>query len=339
MKTKRIVFTEPRKAELLICDTKPMTAESIVVKTSVSTVSAGTERANLLGNPNISIGGEPSVSFPRQLGYSSSGIITEVGEGVRNLKAGDRVALFGSLHSEYNVLHSTAAVKIPDSVTMGDGAKMYIATFPLAAIRKCGVEIGESALVMGLGILGQIAVQLLRCAGAAPIIAADLLPERREQALRAGADYALDPREPDFKERVKELTGGGAQVCIEVTGVGAGLDSALDCMARFGRVALLGCTRDKEFSIDYYRKVHGPGITLIGAHTNARPSTESHHGYYTHADDIRALLKLIELKRLDLSLLDTEIYSPDECGNVYERLAENRDFPTVAQFDWSLLDK
>ena len=56
------------------------------------------------------------------------------------------------------------------------------------------------------------------------------------------------------------MTGGVANVGIEVTGVGVGvgLDGILDCMARFGRVALLGCTRDKEFSIDYYRKVHGP---------------------------------------------------------------------------------
>ena len=84
--------------------------------------------------------------------------------------------------------------------------------------------------------------------------------------------------ETDFSKKAKELTGGGAKVGIEVTGIGAGLDGILDCMARFGRVALLGCTRNKEFTIDYYRKVHGPGITLIGAHTNARPSCESSNG-------------------------------------------------------------
>jgi hypothetical protein len=78
-------------------------------------------------------------------------------------------------------------------------------------------------------------------------------------------------------------------VAIEVTGNGGALDGVLDCMARFGRVALLGCTRSSDFTIDYYRKVHGPGITLIGAHTNARPQYESHHGWWTTADDIRAV--------------------------------------------------
>ena len=70
----------------------------------------------------------------------------------------------------------------------------------------------------------------------------------------------------------KEISNGGVKVGIEVTGVGAALDGILDCMARFGRVALLECTRSSDFTIDYYRKVHGLGITLVGAHTNARPA-------------------------------------------------------------------
>ena len=76
---------------------------------------------------------------------------------------------------------------------------------------------------------------LLKAAGAAPIIAVDPIPEKREKALSIGADYALDPFAEDFVKTVKDLTNGGAKVGIEVTGVGAGLDGILDCMARFGR--------------------------------------------------------------------------------------------------------
>ena len=146
---------------------------------------------------------------------------------------------------------------------------------------------------MGLGLLGQLAVKLLRASGACPIIAVDFVAERRAEALANGADYVFDPNEDGFAEKIKEITGGGVNVAIEVTGVGQGLDLALDCMARFGRVALLGCTRDKNFTIDYYRKVHCPGITLIGAHTMARPLYESHAGLFTHCDDIKAVFKLI----------------------------------------------
>lgn len=168
-------------------------------------------------------------------------------------------------------------------------ALWYIACFPAAAIRKCKLEFGESVIVKGLGVLGLIAVKLLAAAGAAPIVAVDPDPAKRRKALEIGADYAFDPFEQDFAKKVKKATGGGAKVAIEVTGKGVALDQVLDCMKRFGRVALLGCTRDSDFSLDYYRKVHGPGITLIGAHTMARPNAESFHGWWCLKDEMRAL--------------------------------------------------
>ena len=132
------------------------------------------------------------------------------------------------------------------------------------------------------------------------------------------------------------LTGGGAKVAIEVTGLGAGLDTVLDCMARFGRVALLGCTRSSDFTIDYYRKVHGPGITLIGAHTAARPTQESHEGWWTEKDDAEALIRLVAGGRLDLASLIEEVHSPEDYAEVYARLAAKGGFPVV-QFDWTQL--
>ena len=132
---------------------------------------------------------------------------------------------------------------------------------------------------------------------------------------------------------MKKITGGGAAVAIEVTGIGKGLDQVLDCMKQFGRVALLGCTRNSDFTINYYNKVHGPGITLIGAHTYARPKVESHGGWWTEVDDIKAQMVLNAHGRVCLSPLVEETFSPDEAPEVYKRLAENKSFP-IAQFDW-----
>ena len=206
----------------------------------------------------------------------------------------------------------------------------------MGAIRKCRLELGESAIVMGMGILGMMAVQLLKIAGAAPILAVDPDADKREKALAIGADYALDPYAPDFAETAKQLTMGGAKVGVEVTGIGAGLDGILDCMACFGRVALLGCTRSSDFTIDYYRKVHGPGITLIGAHTNARPPANSAAGWWTERDDFETVLTLTKLGRLKLSDLVEEVHSPAEAPEVYQRLCTEKTFPLV-QFDWRKL--
>lgn len=106
--------------------------------------------------------------------------------------------------------------------------------------------------------------------------------------------------------------------------------------ARFGRVALLGCTRNKEFTIDYYKKVHGPGITLVGAHTGARPQCESSNGWWTQKDDINTVMKLTEMGRIKLSNIVDEIHSPAEAPEIYSRLAAEKAFPLV-QFDWEKL--
>ncbi len=337
MKVKRIYYTAPAVAELLEREIDLPAAGEVQVRLCVSTISSGTERANLLGDANIrSDRPAGEVIWPRSGGYSSSGIITALGEGVTDFAVGDRVSLSWSKHASLINMPVSGVHKLPETVSFEAAALLHIGTFPLAAIRKCRLELGESAIVMGMGVLGLLALPLLKAAGAAPIIAVDPIPEKREKALEMGADFALDPLADDFVDTVKELTCGGAKVGIEVTGIGAGLNGILDCMARYGRVALLGCTRNSDFTLDYYRKVHGPGITLIGAHTNARPVAESHGGWFTEKDDVEAMIRLHQLGRLDFAAFVEETHSPEEAPAVYTRLATERAFPVV-QFDWRKL--
>ena len=82
------------------------------------------------------------------------------------------------------------------------------------------------------------------------------------------------------------------------------------------------------------KKIHAPGITVIGAHTIARPEKESHPGWFTHRDDIKATLKLCSGGRINLESLIEETHSPKECQDVYNRLIFDKDFPVVVQFDW-----
>lgn len=337
METKRIIFPEANRAELVVENLNPTTDDYVIVKTAISTVSAGTERANITGDANVNGRNAPSVKFPRRPGYSSAGTVVEVGPAVTSVKPGDRVIVFWGSHSRYNVVREKNVLKIEDDrITFAQAALILISTFSMGAIRKCRFEMGEPSLVMGLGILGQFAVRMLHAAGAAPLIAVDPVAKRREEALNGGADYALDPFEEGFAQKVKDLTGGkGVSVAIEVTGQGAGFDEALDCMANFGRIALLGCTRNKDFSIDYYRKIHCPGITVIGAHTQARPKQESAPGWFTEVDDMKAIMRLMGSGRLKLDNMESEMHSPEECPEVYQRLINDREFPPIVQFDWS----
>ncbi|MHB1151146.1 MAG: zinc-dependent alcohol dehydrogenase [Eubacteriales bacterium] len=337
MKTKQIVFTKPNTAELIDAEYSAPGAGEVTVEIAYSAISAGTERANITGDRNVSIG--PSCGeavFPRVSGYSASGIVTETGTGV-SVKAGDRVVVYWGRHTaNITVSERDHIVKIEDDhIPLAEASLAMIATFPMAAVRKTRLELGESAMVMGLGILGLFAVQLCKAAGGCPVIAVDPITERRSLALKLGADYAFDPAAPDFAGQILAVTHGGVQAAIEVTGRGEGFIQALDCMAKMGRIALLGCTRDPDFTVDYYRKIHGPGISVIGAHTLARPSEESYPGHWTHRDDIAALLRLLSGGRLNFGAMINEIHSPSEATDVYSRLVTNTGFPVGVLFDWS----
>ena len=336
MKTKQIVFTAPRVAELLEAECLPPKANEITVELEYSAISAGTEKANFLGLRNsIYLDENAEVAFPITVGYSAAGTVTAVGECVTHVRVGERVGVYWGKHKKHITLSETHVYPLPDGISSKEAAMALISTFPLAAIRKTGLEIGEAAMVMGLGILGIFAVQELHAAGAYPVIAVDPIKERRAFALKLGADIALDPTDASFSNTVRSLTDGGVNVCIEVTGLGVGLSQALDCMKPMGRVALLGCTRSSKFEIDYYGKVHGPGITLIGAHTMARPKQESSDRLWTEKDDLKTVFGLIRGGRLNFKDMICEIHSPAEAQTVFDRLVNDRSFPVGVLFDWA----
>lgn len=350
MKIKQIVFTASGIAELLERELRDeLAAGEVLVRTAVTTLSSGTERDSLLGvngnaqkapAPGEDVGPRPigdKEGFPKMLGYSGCGVIEAIGEGVTSVAPGDRVQVSSGFHASHQIAKETDVVKISEHITWNEAALAHISNFSLAGVRKLRPEIGESAMVMGLGILGMNAVQYLRLAGTYPVIAVDFKAERREMALRFGADFVLDPGTEDFSTRVKELTHGGVNCVVEVTGSGAALNQALDCMARFGRVSLLGCTRISDFTIDFYRKIHYPGIHLIGAHTGARPKQESHEGYWTDHDELTNIFHLIEAGRINLTDMVSEVHSPDECREIYTRLYSDKNYPLCIQFDWDRL--
>lgn len=338
MKTKQIVFTAPCVAELLDVEYLSPVENEVTVKLEYSAISSGTEKANYIGMRNgIDVPEDGKAIFPRTVGYSAAGKVIEIGSQVDDLVIGDRVAVYWGLHKQYITINRKNVIKIPDEVSTQEASMALISTFPLAAIRKTKLEIGESAMVMGLGILGIFAIQELKAAGAYPIIAVDPVKERREFALKMGADFSVDPTNEGFVKEVKDLSNGGINVCIEVTGLGIGLIQALDCMKKMGRISLLGCTRSSHFEIDYYGKVHARGISLIGAHTMARPQNESSAGFWTYEDDLKTVLNLVKGKRLNFKDMVCEIHSPDKAQEIYSRLVNDKNFPIGVLFNWSLI--
>ena len=331
MKNKQIIFTAIHKAELLETELHVLGDGEVLVEMEYTVVSGGTERATLMGMENA--GGN---KFPKKLGYCGVGRVLEIGASVTSVSCGDRVLVYHGTHGKYNIRPEADITKVEDdNISSLDAAFVIIASMGLGGVRKLELELGESAMVMGLGLLGIFAIQFLRLSGANPLIAADLDPARRELALKLGADYALDPFAEDFVKQVKDITKGkGVRATVEVTGVSAAMNQALECASYMGRISLLGCTRISDCSVDYYKQVHRPGVKLIGAHNFVRPKLESYPHHWTHQDDCNAILDMISSGRLQVAPIVSRVVSPEESPQIYDELCDSADFPIGTVFDW-----
>ena len=330
MKSKKILFTDVHKAELLEVDVPELKADEVLAEMEYTVVSGGTERACIMGMKNT-----PG-AFPMGLGYCGVGRVLRIGDAVTKVAVGDRVLVYHGCHMKYNIRPEAEITKVKsDGVSSLDASFVIIAAMGLGGVRKLELELGESAMVIGLGLLGMFAVQFCRLSGAYPVIAADLNPERRALALSLGADYAFDPSEPDFVEKVKAVTDGkGVRATVEVTGASVAMKEALECASWMGRISLLGCTRVSDCAVDYYQQVHRPGVKLIGAHNFVRPKVESYPHHWTHEDDCQAILSLIEAGRVKVSPIISRVVSPTDAPEIYNQLCDDPNFPIGTVFDW-----
>lgn len=333
-----IVFEKTGKAVLKEFDIPTLGVDEVLLENDYTVVSAGTERANLMGLPNTTTNvGTGALKFPFYPGYCGAGRVVATGDNVTELKVGDRVVINWGGHSSHTIKKSREILKIEDdSIDLLDAAFAPIAAFSFLGVRKLKIEIGESVMIAGMGILGVFAVQIASLSGAIPVVVSDFDPARRKLAVELGATAAFSPDEDCFIEKVKHATGGkGPNGVVEVTGSAVALQQALEYIAWEGRISLLGCTRISDSPIDYYKYVHRRGISLIGAHTSTRAEQESSPGHWTEHDDYKTFLKLVAAKKIKTRPIISEIVSPKAVTDVYACLAENNNPPLGIVFDWS----
>jgi predicted dehydrogenase/threonine dehydrogenase-like Zn-dependent dehydrogenase len=240
------LFQNARTAEISVLDVPApkLLAGCVLVQTAASLVSAGTERAssefagkNLVRKARMrpdlvrevlsKIGRDglmPTVAAvrsrldqPSALGYSSAGTVIAVGEGVADIIVGDRVACAGAghaVHAEFACVPHLLAAKIPaGSVSFEEAAFTTIGAVALQGIRNADAKLGDVVAVIGLGLLGQLTVQILKAAGCC-VLGMDISPDRAELALRSGADA------------VSTTAGNFHELCLQHS-AGHGMDSVL----------------------------------------------------------------------------------------------------------------
>ena len=137
MKGYRVTFIKPKVAELRSFELRKPKDNEVMVKVKYTLISAGTEKAYLSGANNT------AQKFPTVPGYSSVGTVVEIGSAVTKFRPGDRVFVEYAGHASYNWKKESGVVKIPDDVSFIDAVFTRVASFPLLAIRRSRLEIGE----------------------------------------------------------------------------------------------------------------------------------------------------------------------------------------------------
>lgn len=151
-----------------------------------------------------------NLDSPVPLGYSVSGEVVAVGDGVTDLHIGDRVACFGSYfanHAEYNFVPRNLVVRLPDTIDMRHAAFCMLGAIALNGVRRAEIELGSHVLVIGLGLIGQITVQLLRASGCR-VFGIDLEETKVKQALESGANQAMLRTAPSLEEALAHFSDG-----------------------------------------------------------------------------------------------------------------------------------
>jgi S-(hydroxymethyl)glutathione dehydrogenase/alcohol dehydrogenase len=181
--------------------------------------------------------GRPTICPNRQPGRSAD-------EPPRLSLRGQPVHQFAQLSgfAEYMLVHENAAVKIPSEIAMHLAAIIpcAVATGLGSVLNTAAVEAGASVVIVGCGGVGLSAVQGARIAGAAPIIAVDIVARKLDLARELGADHTVNASEVDAITAVKELTGGGGDYVIESSGAPAACEQTFLMCGTGGTIVLVG---------------------------------------------------------------------------------------------------
>lgn len=310
----RVVVVEPGRVEIEPFSLRDPAVGEVLLRTRTTLVSPGTERAFYLALPNT------NAAYPLYPGYSNIAEVVTVGDGVTDLRPGDRVACTAG-HASHALLLAAQCHRVPDALSDEQAVFFNLIAIAMQGVRKLRIDLGESALVIGAGLIGLFAQQLARQAGAFPVIVTDRDERRLDLAHSLGADSVLVSDE-ELLTGIQTVTQrDGADVVIEATGASAAVISAFQTARPLGRVVLLGSARGLADGVNFYRDVHRKGLTIIGGHEITRPRTESHPGWWTQYDEHALSLRLLTADRIQTGPLLTHRFSWSAFPQAYEKLA------------------
>jgi len=271
---------------------------------------------------------------PQHPGYSSAGTVIAVGEGITDIQPGDRVACAGAgfaVHAEIACVPRLLVARIPmcdgrPEVPFDEAAFSTLGAVALHGIRTAEAKLGDLVAVIGLGLLGQLTVQLLKAAGC-HVLGMDIDPSRSDLARRMGADTAASTPS-DFREICKAASGGLGVDSVLITAETSSSDpvNLAGLVARDRAIVVavgtVGMDVDRkayyEKELDFrISRSYGPGRYDAAYEQKGR---DYPIGYvrWTETRNMEAFVQLLAEKRVNVDALITHRFGIDEAPRAYE---------------------
>ena len=272
------------------------------VETIASAVSAGTEMLVYRGEvpqdlpldlPTL----RGSYAFPIKYGYAVAGRVLDTGSNAGHLYPGDPVFVHHP-HQEVFVVPATMLVRLPDDLDPLLGVFAANLETALNVVHDTPLSLGETALVLGAGVVGLLVARLLKLAGAGAVLVVDPLERRRKLALAAGADGAFGPE--GANGRVMDLTGGrGVDVAVEVSGSGAALQAAIEAVATEGTVVVASWYGTRPVALDLGGRFHRGRVSLRSSQVGRlNPELQPRWDRERRTETVIGLLDRLDLRDL-----------------------------------------
>ncbi len=276
---------------------------------------------------------------PLPLGYSAAGEVVAVGRGLEGVfRAGQRVAVAGAglaNHAELNVVPRNLAAAVPDGVGFDEACYATLSAIAMHGVRNIGCGLGDVVAVLGAGLVGQIAVQLLALSGARPV-ALDFDAGRLALAGRMGAEATWNLNQPGLIEAVSAFTGGrgcDGLLIAAATKSNQPFETAAAIARDRARVSMVGMTgtgfpyrafMEKELSVVVSRS-YGPG--RYDADFEER-GVKYPEGFvrWTESENLAESLRLMapgRPRRLDVAALTTHRFDFDRAQDAYRLVLED----------------
>ena len=267
---------------------------------------------------------------PSALGYSCAGTVVEVGEGISDLQVGDRVACAGAgfaVHAEIACVPRMLVARIPSSeVDFESAAFTTLGSVAMHAVRTADVKLGEVVAVIGLGLLGQLAVQILRTAGCR-VVGLDLIQERATLAVNMGA-VAATASEAEFRDlcfRYSNSYGADSVLITAETSSSAPVNLASEVARDRATVVAVGAVGLELERRRYYEKEldfrvsrsYGPG-RYDAAFEQKGIDYPIGHVRWTETRNMEAFVQLLADGKLNLKPLITHRYLIENATSAYD---------------------